>query len=163
MQAGSESDQYDVTVAFDVIEHVPDPRKLLNDMMDITRPGGTIIIATGNRDAFSWKLMGSSYWYCTIPEHLAFISTSWCHAAAKTLHLDLLHLETYSHEQNRSLKLTLREWTTNVLFRFSPGLFARLRRAGFGDKDTQTFKELAHYPPTWTTAKDHLIAIFRKG
>ena len=163
VHADAGSSQYDATVAFDVIEHVPDPQKLLKDMMQVTRPGGTLIIATGNRDALSWKLMGSSYWYCTIPEHLAFISTSWCKTVAQTLNLELIHLETYCHEQNRTLKLTLKELTSNLLYRFSPSLFARLRRAGFGDKDTDTFDELAYYPPTWTTAKDHLIAIFRKG
>lgn len=156
------SQKYEATVAFDVIEHVPDPRKLLKDMMNVTKQGGTLIIATGNRDALSWKLMGSSYWYCTIPEHLAFISTSWCEAVAYTLNLELLHLETYCHEQNPTLKLTIKELGSNLLYRFSPRLFAQLRRFGFGDKDTDTFKELAYYPPTWTTAKDHLIAIFRK-
>ena len=154
--------QFDATVAFDVIEHVPDPRKLLKDMMAVTKPEGTLVLATGNRDAFSWQLMGSAYWYCTIPEHLSFISTSWCRAAATSLNLELVHMETFCHEQNRTLKLTLKEVASNLLYRFAPGLFARLRKAGFGDKDTETHKELAHYPPTWTTARDHLIVIFRK-
>lgn len=154
---------YDATVAFDVLEHVPNPRKLLTDMMNVTRRGGTIIIATGNRDAFSWRLMGSSYWYCTIPEHLSFISTTWCKSVAKILNLELIHISTYCHEQNRTLKLTAKELASNLLYRFAPDVFARLRKAGVGDKDTQAFQELAYYPPTWTTAKDHLIAIFRKN
>ena len=158
----TESNQFDATVAFDVIEHVPDPRKLLKDMLAVTKPGGTLVIATGNRDAFSWQIMGSAYWYCTIPEHLAFISTSWCKAVAQTLNVELVHIETYCHEQNRTLKLTVKELASNLLYRFAPGVFARLRKAGLGAKDTQTFEELAYYPPTWTTAKDHLIAIFRK-
>ena len=154
--------QYDATVAFDVIEHVPNPRKLLKDMKDVTRPGGTLIIATGNRDAFSWQLMGSAYWYCTIPEHLSFISKTWCNSAAKILNLELVHFSTYCHEQNRTLLLTAKELASNLLYRFAPDAFARLRKAGFGDKDTRNFEELAYHPPTWTTAKDHLIAIFRK-
>lgn len=163
MATSSSFTPYDATVAFDVIEHVPDPKKLLTDMRDVTRQGGTLIIATGNRDAFSWQLMGSKYWYCTIPEHLAFVSSSWCKAVAPELGLDLLHIETYSHEQNRTLKLTLKEVASNLLYRFSPGMFAKLRKAGLGDKDTTSFEELAYYPPTWTTATDHLIAIFQKS
>ena len=158
----SDAVSFDAVVAFDVIEHVPDPRELLVNMMAVTRNGGTIILASGNRDAFSWKLMGSSYWYCTIPEHLAFISTSWCHKIAQELKIELVQTITYSHEQRRTAKLVAREWATNLLYRFAPSLFARLRRSGLGEKDTSTFEELAYYPPTWTTARDHIMAIFRK-
>ena len=157
-----EAVEFDAVVAFDVIEHVPDPRNLLENMMAVTRSGGAIVIASGNRDAFSWQLMGSGYWYCTIPEHLAFISRSWCENMARTLNIELVQTITYSHQKERTAKLIAREWASNLLYRFAPALFARLRRSGVGDKDTGTFEELAYYPPTWTTARDHIMAIFRK-
>lgn len=155
--------QFDAVVAFDVIEHVNDPADLLKRMSDVTRSGGTIVLATGNFDALSWQLMGSAYWYCTIPEHLVFIGRQWCERTAPRFNLELVHTFTYSHEQHRTLKLSLHELGSNMLYRFAPRLFAALRRSGIGDKDTAEHEELAHFPPTWTTAKDHLIAIFKKA
>ena len=159
----SDSHQFDAIVTFDVIEHVPDPRKLLTDMLALVRPGGIVILATGNLDSFTWRLMGSAYWYCTIPEHIAFISTTWCKHVSHDLGLELLDIQTYSHEQNRTLALSLREWSANMMYKLTPRLFAALRRSGLGKKDTERFDELAYHPPTWTTARDHLIAIFRKS
>jgi SAM-dependent methyltransferase len=153
---------FDAVVAFDVIEHVPDPAGLLESMSAVTRSGGSVILASGNFEAASWKMMGSSYWYCAIPEHLAFISKSWCERIGPTLGLELMQMATYSHEQNRTPKLALHELAANTLYRFFPVVFAALRRNGWGDKDTVQHDELALYPPTWTTAKDHLIAIYKK-
>ena len=154
--------RFDAVVAFDVAEHVQDPADLLARMLAITRKNGLIILATGNFDARSWKMMGSSYWYCTIPEHLVFISKTWCERVVAQLPLDLIHLKTYSHEQRRTNRLVLHELLSNMLYRSSPKLFAALRKAGIGDKDASQDEALALHPPTWTTARDHLLAIFRK-
>ena len=154
---------YDAVVAFDVIEHIQDPAALLAGMSSVTKPGGVIVIASGNFEAWSWKMMGSAYWYCTIPEHLAFISKTWCERIAPSLGLHLAHTSLYCHEQRKTFKLTIHELATNTLYRLSPGFFAALRRSGWGDKNPALHKELAYYPPTWTTAKDHIIAIFRKA
>ena len=154
------SQTFDATVAFDVLEHVVDPRAVLEQMKASTRSGGLIVIASGNMDAWSWKLMGSRYWYCTIPEHLAFISEGWCRHAGAQLELDLRSLTYYSHERNRTPARIAREWVTNGLYRFARPAFAGLRTLGVGDKDARQEPDLATYPPTWTTAKDHLVAVF---
>lgn len=154
--------RFDAVVAFDVIEHVRDPFRLLRDMADRTCPGGIIIIGTGNTQAWTWRLMGSRYWYCTIPEHLSFLNDSWCHHAAQRLDLEVLEIRHFSHAQNPSLLQTGYEVAANVLYRAFPGLFARLRQWGIGDKDTTQHAELKHFPPQWITARDHLIAVFRR-
>lgn len=155
-------DLYDVVVAFDVIEHVINPQKLLNQMAALTRPGGAVIVASGDTASNAFKMMKSNYWYCTIPEHMAFVSKAWYLQAAQQADLTLSHTKTYSHERNRTIKLRVHESLSNVLYRFFPAIFKTLRRVGLGDKDVSLHKELVHYPPTWTSAKDHLIAIFTK-
>lgn len=64
----------DVAMAVDVIEHSLDPRAFLASLAACVRPGGYIIVTTGNTEAPTWRLMGSRYWYCHIAEHMSFIS-----------------------------------------------------------------------------------------
>jgi 2-polyprenyl-3-methyl-5-hydroxy-6-metoxy-1,4-benzoquinol methylase len=154
--------QFDVVTAFNVIEHVADCRLLLRRMADRVRPGGVVAVASGNTQAPSWQLMGSRYWYCTIPEHLAFISEAWCEKAAADLNLQLAHLARYSVDAHRAPWRIAYERGVNGLFRFFPRVFAMLRALGLGEVDAKTHPALRSYPPMWTTAKDHLVAIFRK-
>jgi len=43
---------FDVTCAFQVLEHVADPLAMIESMIALTRPGGRVILATPNADSF---------------------------------------------------------------------------------------------------------------
>jgi SAM-dependent methyltransferase len=45
-------ESFDVTCAFQVLEHVADPRAMIGAMVALTRPGGRIILATPNAGAY---------------------------------------------------------------------------------------------------------------
>ena len=154
--------RFDVIVAFDFVEHVRDPRLLLKQMAERLTPGGAILIGTGNTQALSWRLMGSRYWYCAIPEHLAFISEAWCRTSAAALGLNLVAVQRYSHARSRHPRWVVAEALKNLIYRFAPRLFGALRAGGWGGVDVSKAKALRWYPPTWMTAKDHLIAVFQK-
>lgn len=155
--------QFDAVVAFDIVEHVEDPRYFLKQLARVTRPDGTIIIATGNSGAPSWKFMSSRYWYCTIAEHISFINEKWCYVAAYALNLDIEHIERFSHiGRNRTFLRIILDLTKNILYKLFPDAFGRLRLIGFGGIDVKKHKELKQHPPNWASAKDHLIIIFKK-
>jgi SAM-dependent methyltransferase len=155
--------QFDAVVAFDMIEHVEDPRYFLQQIMKVTRPNGIIIVSTGDSDAPSWRFMGSRYWYCTISEHISFINENWCRAAAGALRLHLVHLEKYSHAgRNRIFSKTALESTINLIYKFFPGFFGWLRSIGLGNANIEEFPQLKSNPPLWISAKDHMIVVFRK-
>lgn len=153
---------FEAVTAFDLIEHVPDPRHLLEQMASLTVPGGILVVATGNRQAVTWRLLGSRYWYCWLPEHLVFISEAWCKKAAEALELTLLDVQHFSHNFEPTPRLVASEAAKNLLYRFLPPVFHAMRAAGMGDVDTSGHPNLKQAPPMWTTARDHLIAIFRK-
>ena len=44
-----DSGSFDVYVSFETIEHVPDPRRLLEEAWRILRPGGRLLLSTPNR------------------------------------------------------------------------------------------------------------------
>jgi len=148
---------YDAITAFDVIEHVEDPLAFLSLLASALRPGGVIVISTGNLDAWSWALMRSSYWYCAIPEHISFLSESWFRHATKTLGLTLERVVRYPHEK-APLRRRMFETAANFTYLMAPSAIAALRRRGVGNISRDLAPELnGDYPPGWLTARDHLI------
>jgi 2-polyprenyl-3-methyl-5-hydroxy-6-metoxy-1,4-benzoquinol methylase len=157
----STSDKMDAVVAFDLIEHVRDPLRTLSAMRNSVRTGGIVVVGSGNLDAWSWRMMGSRYWYCTLPEHLSFISPRWCRYAADRTEMTLVDMRTYSHAPTTSIRIRTREAAANLLYRFLPGVTSRLRHRGWGGLDVRSRPELASAPPPWLSAKDHIVALFQ--
>jgi 2-polyprenyl-3-methyl-5-hydroxy-6-metoxy-1,4-benzoquinol methylase len=154
-------EEYDAVVTMDVIEHVLNPHFFLRSLAVAARPGGLIIISTGNTDALSWKIMGSRYWYCTIAEHISFINPRWCKQAAQCVGLKLELMTTFSHS-DAALPHRLVECAKNFFYRLSPASAAWLRRWGLGGKEAKRHESLAWHPPCWISARDHFITLFRK-
>jgi SAM-dependent methyltransferase len=66
---------FDVITMIDVIEHVADPRSLLDQALSHLAPGGSLVIATGDPGTVLWsRVFRSRYWYASFPEHISFPS-----------------------------------------------------------------------------------------
>jgi SAM-dependent methyltransferase len=155
------NERFDAVVTTDVIEHVEDPLQFLGKLKSITRPGGLIAFATGNSHAGSWKFMGSRYWYCALSEHISFINPDWCRWVAGKLKLELIEIIAFSHMGDSSLVFKAQEVFKNILYKTSPRIAGKLRELGFGEVDVSASKELRDYPPSFASAKDHIVALFR--
>ncbi len=153
--------KYDVITAFDVIEHVNDPRAFLKTLLSAVKPGRSVIISTGNTAALSWRLMGSSYWYSAYAEHISFINPYWCHHLAQSLGLKILRQEFYAHSDTDAAN-RLKDLAINLLYRISPDAIAILRRHGAGKTGAKNYNLMNRYPPAWASATDHFITLFRK-
>lgn len=152
---------FDVITSFDVIEHTHNPIAFLEQLVQATNDGGYIIISTGNSDALSWKLLGACYWYCKIPEHISFINPNWCEWAGKKLGLEIVKISKFSHAQ-LTWKQSMVDIIKNVFYCLTPKGFALFRQMGMGSNLYRDHQELLITPPSWTTAQDHFICIFRK-
>ena len=64
----------DVVVLLDVIEHLPDPDQVLGLVAQRLRPGGSIVITTGDFGSACSRLMGKSWRLMTPPQHLWFFT-----------------------------------------------------------------------------------------
>lgn len=146
-------ERFDLVAAFDVIEHVHDPRAFLGTMAGLVRPGGHLLFATGNLDARTWKLMGSRYLYCWFQEHIAFVSPRWTLAEAARHGLEVVDIVRFGHGP-QGARAFLAGAVKNLLYKLAPGLIARLRRAGVAP-------DVALPPPAWTGARDHFVALLR--
>ncbi|BCX82261.1 2-polyprenyl-6-hydroxyphenyl methylase/3-demethylubiquinone-9 3-methyltransferase [Methylomarinovum caldicuralii] len=152
---------FDCITAIDVIEHVENPRLFLKQMLDHVGNGGRVLISTGNLDAWTWRLMGGRYLYCTCAENMAFISPMWAKLQAERYGLEIEHLSFFAHADYRWTQF-LRGFAINLVYRFLPGVIRHLRKKGLGGHDAQRFPELADYPPPWPGAKDHFLVVLRK-
>ncbi len=152
--------RFDVVTSFDVIEHVHDPRYFVHLLAGAVKPGGAVIISTGNTDALSWRFMGSRYWYCTIAEHISFINPRWCNWFAAESGLEVARVQTFSHKQGTAQE-KIENLIKNAAYRLVPGLAAFARRHGLGGVDVDSDDALSLTPPNWLTARDHFIVMMQ--
>jgi len=64
---------YDVIALWHVIEHLPDPWAMLDAICASLKPGGIVVLAAPNPDAFQFYLMGRYWPHVDAPRHLTLI------------------------------------------------------------------------------------------
>ena len=71
------TEEFDAMVMLDLIEHLVDPVAALRAAWRALRPGGVLVISTGDADALPWRLYGTDYYYCRMAEHVCFFRARW--------------------------------------------------------------------------------------
>ena len=89
---------YDVITLMDVLEHLPYPFLALSKLASLLKPGGIILLSTGNTNALPWRLMRRDYWYYST-EHVSFFNSPWFRWAAQRLGLALIDMKRFSHQK----------------------------------------------------------------
>lgn len=120
------AETFDAVVACDVIEHVFNPRELLQRMLAKTSDNGYVVISTGNSDAWSWALVGSRFWYCYLPEHISFVSPGWFRKQAAGLGTEVVRTIEFAYSPHYPLMGRTVRLALMGLFRLSPDLYYRL-------------------------------------
>jgi SAM-dependent methyltransferase len=65
-------EQYDAAAMLDVIEHLPDPTETFDVLARAIKPGGHVVITTGDWNALLSTVAGSRWRLMTPPQHLYF-------------------------------------------------------------------------------------------
>lgn len=92
---GEQGGGYDVVTALDVIEHVPDPGSFLQQLVDLTRPGGLTVLSTPNYSGLVARVMGPRDPYMIPPEHLNFFTVTGLRALAARADVHIERMETF--------------------------------------------------------------------
>ena len=96
--AASSEARFDFIYLMDVAEHLPNPLADIRKLARWLKPGGKLIITTGNSNALPWRLSRLSYWYY-LPQHLSFCNRRWFAWAAEKSGLQLVRSATFSHSR----------------------------------------------------------------
>jgi len=64
--------KFDIITAFDLVEHLYQPKQFINQLLGYLKPQGKLIILTGNKNSLSAKILKNNWWYCNYPEHVVF-------------------------------------------------------------------------------------------
>lgn len=67
----------DVITAFDLVEHLYHPAAFIATCHGKLKPGGKLLIVTGNPQCLAARLYGARWWYVSFPEHIVFPSRSY--------------------------------------------------------------------------------------
>jgi 2-polyprenyl-3-methyl-5-hydroxy-6-metoxy-1,4-benzoquinol methylase len=61
---------FDVVTLFHVMEHVTNPRQVLEEVSRILRPGGALILQVPNIESWQFKMFGAKWYGLDIPRHV---------------------------------------------------------------------------------------------
>jgi SAM-dependent methyltransferase len=157
-QAGS----FDVVTMFDVFEHLPSPAESLAQALAYLKPGGHLLISTGNCAHWTWRLLGGDHWYCEPLQHIRFGSPKFVSLQAKRCGAKLLQSRSHSHRKRRLVELAKESFET-VAFAtlrdrswWLPLIKLALKCPGI---TYVRHKTTAPYAPALS---DHLFAIFQR-
>lgn len=153
-EASATVEQFDVITAIDVIEHLITPMAFFDSVDRLLKPGGIVILLTADSKSWPWRLEGSRYWYCSLPEHVCFWSLPSIMHLGKIYEWNLQFHQTLRHQVSGLSKIcveTLRAASFITAYRLNglgmPFLQRRLNRSA----------------PTWITAPDHMLCILKKA
>jgi 2-polyprenyl-3-methyl-5-hydroxy-6-metoxy-1,4-benzoquinol methylase len=153
--------KYDIAVAMDVIEHFDNPQAFLTSLARVVKPGGTILISTGNFESAPWRIMRGMYWYCSLAEHLAFISPTWAKKVSQELGLTVRNIDHFSHSKSSLPKVVI-HIGANLAYRYAYRSTQSMREVISLVLKKPT-KAVYRLPPKWLGASDHFMVAFRKN
>jgi SAM-dependent methyltransferase len=146
---------FDAILAIDVVEHLVDPLPFFEAIHRLLAPQGILLILTGDTRSLSWRLQGSAYWYCSLPEHVSFYCRSTLQTIGCALGMQEVECQRLSHK-----RLPLRDWVVHAMK--SAAYIAGRSVRGFGVPALKRWF-VDRRGPTVLASKDHLLYVFRNG
>jgi 2-polyprenyl-3-methyl-5-hydroxy-6-metoxy-1,4-benzoquinol methylase len=113
-----EDQSIDVVTLFDVLEHIPDPRRTLREVGRLLRPGGAIVVQTPNANGFGPRILYRAKSMIVQPDaHLILFSPSGLKKMLEEEGFSVIRLGTHSLSDSQlSYVLTLvRRFVKKVL------------------------------------------------
>jgi 2-polyprenyl-3-methyl-5-hydroxy-6-metoxy-1,4-benzoquinol methylase len=128
--AGYEAAFFDEVVIWHVLEHVDDPRGMLEEVARILRPGGRLIVAVPNFSSAQARWTGAAWFHLDLPRHLYHFPLAALEELLKSAGFAIASVHHFSLRQNPF------GWIQSVLNRFGGlprnGVYTLLHRRSAG-------------------------------
>lgn len=155
-------EKFDAILACDVIEHLTQPVRFMEQLSGALAPGGCLIILTGATDSWPYRLLGRHFWYGSFPEHVTFYCRQWFEWVAPKTGLSLVHHEFLTTERRR--------WQTWLKQMAGQILMAMTRKAIEAGVSSACISRLPlvgkaaawKSTPWWKMSTDHGLVVLQK-
>ncbi len=97
--ADEQRGRFDLVTMFDVFEHLPRPTQALAEAADYLRPGGWLMLSTGNCEHWSWRHIGGDHWYCEPIQHVRFGGPRYFHWVSAKMGVRLVTCRAHAHQR----------------------------------------------------------------
>lgn len=152
----NESQRFGAITLIDVIEHLPKPLDALRTLSRLLLPGGKLVIFTGSTDAWSWRFAKLHYWYCAMPEHVAFFRPSWFQWAAPKLDCKVESVRRLAYNPS-GLRTRLDESLKNIAYASYHRIEGWPVVSGLVPKLPIVRRVASWEGSWWTSARDHIL------
>lgn len=88
---------YDIVTLMEVIEHLPEPVGLLKEIRRVIRPGGLLMVGTGNAGSLTLHAMGADWEYLHMARHgghVSFFTPGSMRQLAQRTKLEVVRMDT---------------------------------------------------------------------
>ncbi|MDQ1639512.1 MAG: hypothetical protein QOF62_2851 [Pyrinomonadaceae bacterium] len=156
-----EERRFGAITLIDVAEHLPRPLESLQILSGLIAPGGKLLIFTGTTDAISWRFARQDYWYCAMPEHVAFFRPSWFRWAAGQLGFRISSVKRLPY-QPVAFRRRAKETLQNIAF-IGYQRVTRSPKLAYVLLRLPMINRIANWQSCWwTSARDHILVTMTK-
>ena len=152
---------FDAVLLMDVFEHLSKPTELLNGMVDLVKPGGMLIVSTGNADCRACQIDAPNFLYFRSIQHLCMITKQYAEKFASQAGLQIALWHECSHYDislSNRMAQHLRQWIYAFRYRHPGSAFVAAMDWMPVLRKSATWE----IPPPFNASRDHAVVFFER-